>query len=379
MKQLKEDGPNMKRRSLVIALGGMGVFSTLASRLFYLQVTRAEDYRVLSDRNRFNFNTLIPERGRILDRSGNPIATNKQDFRLVIVAERVKDIDKTLAQVSSVLPLSAVKLKRIKQDIRDNPKFVPVLVDEHLDWKTFSALNLALPDLPGVVPIEGTGRTYPFTGIYSHILGYVGKPSERMMAEDKDPLLRQPIFRVGKTGIEYSQDKILRGTAGRQKIEVNATGRVVREWQSDKIEAKPGQDVWLTLDTELQQFAADQFGEESGGTAVIDVMTGELRALLSMPTFDNNLFVSGLTGADMKRLNSDPRRPQFNKVIGGGYPPASTFKMAVMLAALEHRIISPQQKIFCTGKINVGNRDFHCWNRRGHGLLDMHGALQHSC
>ena len=127
-------------------------FRVLASRLYYLQVVRAEDYKVLSDKNRFNFNTIIPERGRILDRFGEALATNKLDFRLVIVPERVKNIDQTLARIGQILPLSSPTQKRIKKDIRDHAKFVPVLVDEHLDWQTFSAINMNLPNIPGAIP-----------------------------------------------------------------------------------------------------------------------------------------------------------------------------------------------------------------------------------
>ena len=371
---------DLTRRAAILGLGGLGVFGVLASRLYYLQVSQAENYKVLSDKNRFNFNVIIPERGRILDRFGEPLATNKQDFRLVIVPERIKNIDTTLDKISKILPLSVSTRKRIKRDIREHAKFVPILIDEHLGWEVFSALHMNKANLPGVIPLEDKGRNYPHEGTFAHILGYVGKPNPKTLQEDNDPLLRQPTFRIGKTGIEQTQDKVLRGESGRQKVEVNAVGRTVREWDDDKSPAKPGDDVWLTIDAKLQSLAAEQFGEESGGIALIDIMTGELRVLLSMPTFDNNLFVSGLTQAEMKTLNSDPRRPQFNKVIGGGYPPASTFKMIVMLTALKHNAIRPDLKILCKGKINLGDRDFHCWKRRGgHGLMNMHDALQHSC
>ena len=379
MAQKDENTVNIGRRSAMLGIGGLGVFGVLATRLYYLQVVEAENYKALSDQNRFNFNIVMPERGRILDRFGEPIATNKQDFRLVIVPERVKNIDQTLNKISRILPIDAKNRKRIKDDIRKNAKFVPVLVDEHLDWSVFSALSVKLPDIPGAIPLAGQGRDYPHVGIFSHILGYVGKPNEEALEKEPDALLRQPTFRMGKTGVEQSMDQTLRGKAGRQKVEVNALGRTVRQWEDGKIEAEPGKDVHLTLDAELQAFTAEQFGEESGGAVIIDVMTGELRTLLSMPTFDNNLFVSGLTSEDMKILNSDPRRPQYNKVIGGGYPPASTFKMAVMLAALKHRAIKSSDKVFCMGKTRLGNRTFHCWKRRGHGAMDMHDALKNSC
>ncbi|PHS39955.1 MAG: penicillin-binding protein 2 [Robiginitomaculum sp.] len=376
----QDDNSQMiNRRSALLGIGGLGAFSTLAGRLYYLQVVRAEDYKVLSDNNRFNFNTVMPDRGQILDRNGIALAMNKQDFRLVLIPERVKDIDGTLARINAILPLGQSTRRRIKRDINSQAKFIPVLVDEQIDWQTFSRLNIKMPDLPGVIPFEGKARNYPQHGTFAHVLGYVGKPSPQALKNDKDPLMRQPTFRMGKTGIEQSYDQQLRGKAGRKKVEVNAVGRIVREWDDDKISAIAGKDVWLTLDSELQSYGAELFKDESGGVAVMDVATGELRTLLSMPIFDNNLFVSGLSNAQFKALDTDPKRPQFNKVIGGGYPPASTFKMVVMLAALAHKVIDPKDKIFCTGKTFIGNRDFHCWRRRGHGLVNMHEALKQSC
>ena len=373
------DSITLTRRAALLGAGGTAVFGVLASRLYYLQVVHAEDYTALSENNRFNFNILVPSRGRILDRNGEALAINKQDYRVIIVPEQVKDMTMTLERVSEVVPLSPKTRARIKQDARENASFVPILIDDHLDWNTFAALNLKTPEFPGVIPQVGEGRSYPHNGLFSHTLGYVGRAGPKDIEEDKDPLLRQPTFRIGKTGVEASVEKKLRGKAGRLKVEVNAVGRVVREWPEAKDRAIPGEDVWLTLDSELQAYGAELFGEESGGAAVVDVMTGELRTLLSMPTFDGNLFVSGLTQAEMDRMNNDEKRPQFNKVIGGGYPPASTFKMVVMLAGLEQGLIKPTERIVCTGKTKVGNRDFHCWQRRGHGPMDMRDSLKHSC
>jgi len=367
------------RRTALLGVGGVGVFGVLASRLYYLQVIKAEDYRVLSDDNRFNYNITIPARGRILDRGGESLATNRQDYRVVLIPERIKDIDETLDRVAAILPLDSKARQRIKKDIKENAGFVPILIDDQLDWKTFSALNLNTPDLPGVIPEVGEVRYYPNNGLFAHTLGYVGRADPDVVAVDKDPLLRQPTFRIGKIGVEAAVDKTLRGAAGTLKVEVNAVGRIVREWPDPKDRAVNGNDVWLTLDAELQRYGAELFEEDSGGLAVIDVMTGELRTLLSMPSFDGNLFVSGLTQTDMDRLNSDEQRPQYNKVLSGGYPPASTFKMVVMLAALESRLIRPQEKVLCVGKMRMGNRTFHCWKRRGHGAMNMRDALKNSC
>lgn len=369
----------ISRRTAMLGFTSLGVFSALLARLAYLQVYQAENYKTLSHNNRFNFNTTVPNRGSILDRNGIAVATNKQDFRLVLIPEHVGSVEATLEQISEILPLSVPTQERIRKDIGKQAKFVPVLVAEHLDWEVFSELSMKLSNLWGVIPLESSVRDYPYPESFSHIVGYVGKPGPEMLRNDPDPLLRQPTVRIGKTGIEKVRDKTLRGKSGRQKVEVNAFGRTVRTLENDHIKAKDGTDIWLTLDAELQTYAAELFREESGSAAVMDVMTGELRTLLSMPAFNNNQFVSGLSPADMRRLNSDPRRPQFNKALGGAYPPASTFKMAVMIAALENRAIHPGEKIFCTGKMKVGDREFHCWRPKGHGPMNMHDALKHSC
>ncbi len=376
---IDESAKTINRRAVIAGIGGMGIFTLLAARLYNLQVLNSQDYQVLSENNRFNFAITLPERGRIFDRFGVPLAINQQDFRLVMIPERVGDLDVTFNQIDKIVPLSVDKRKRIVADIKRSPSFVPVMVADHLNWDEFSELNFNLPEISGVVPMEATKRFYPFDGVFAHIIGYVGSASPKDVEKDDDPLLRQPTFRVGKSGIEQSQDKSLRGKAGRKKVEVNAFGRVVREWDDEKIPAEPGEDIWLTLDAELQRQTAADFLEDSGGAALMDVHTGELRVLLSMPSFDNNLFVSGLTPSEMRALNTDPRRPQFNKVIGGAYPPASTFKMAVGLAALRHNIVKPTDRVFCAGKIHVGNRDFHCHKRQGHGLMNMYDAIKYSC
>ncbi|WP_371398335.1 penicillin-binding protein 2 [Fretibacter rubidus] len=367
------------RRTAFLGVAGALGMSALTARLYYLQVVKAEDYTVLSDRNRFNFKTLIPERGRILDRNGVSLAVNRQDFQVMIVPEQVDDVDGTLDAISDIVPITDKVRARVKREAKRRARFIPVLVDSHLDWDAFAALNLRTPDLPGVALDVGQGRLYPHKGLFTHTLGYVGTAGPDDIAVDKDPLLRQPSFRIGKTGVEAASDKTLRGKAGRLKVEVNARGRVVREWPDPKEKPVSGDDVWLTLDADLQRHAADLFEEDSGGIAVIDVMTGELRTLLSMPTFDGNLFVSGLTAADMAAMNASEKRPQFNKVIGGGYPPASTFKMVVMLAGLKEGLIDPKEKIFCTGRVRLGNRNFHCWKRRGHGPMDLRDSLKQSC
>ena len=379
MKDTTADNQSLTRRALFLSAGGLGIFGALSARLYFLQVIKAQDYQSLSEKNRFNFNIVLPSRGKILDRNGELLAINRQDYRVELIPERVKDLDFALDKISEVVSLSDGARSRIRKDVKKHAKFVPILIEDHLSWEEFAALNIRAPELPGVIPKVGEGRLYPHNGTFAHVLGYVGQAGPKDVEKDKDPLLRQPSFRIGKTGVEAAAEPRLRGKSGRLKVEVNSVGRIVREWPDDGNRAVAGDDVWLTLDADLQKYAAELFEEDSGGIAVIDVITGELRTLLSMPTYDGNQFVSGLTQADMTRLNSDEKRPQFNKVIGGGYPPASTFKMCVMLAALENNLVNPAEKVLCTGKVRVGNRNFHCWKRRGHGPVNLKESLQYSC
>ena len=369
----------LTRRTLVFGGGALAAFGTLAGRLYYLQITQEAEYAALSDDNRFRYHISVPSRGRILDRFGDALAINRQDYRVVIIPEAVKNIDITLEAIGETISLLPNTKERIKRDIRNNARFIPVLVKDHLTWNDFATLNFRSHELPGVITQVGEGRAYPHMGVFSHVLGFVGRAGPDDMDGVNDRLFRQPTFRIGKTGVEAVADETLRGNSGRLKVEVNAVGRVVREWPEQSERARSGQDVSLTLDAGLQRHAADLFEDDSGGAVVIDVLTGEIRTLLSMPTFDGNLFVSGLTQADMERMNTDEKRPQFNKVIGGGYPPASTFKMVVLLAALEAGIIDPQERVICRGKVPLGNRVFHCYLRRGHGPMNMRDSLKHSC
>ena len=369
----------LSRRTILLGAGAGAVFATLSARLYHLQVTRAEDYANLSEDNRFNFRITVPPRGKIRDRHGEVLAESSLDYSLTLITEATPSPEDTLNRIGEVITLSDTARARVLEKAKSQPRFVPILVADHLDWADFSAINLRLPELPGVQPQVSQGRAYPTDGIFSHVLGYVGRPDRSDIEASDDPLLRQPTFWIGKTGVEASQDQTLRGGAGRLKVEVNSAGRLVREWPDEGSDPTPGKDVYLTLDAGLQRFAAEQFGEEAGGLAVMDVETGELRALLSMPTFDANKFVSGLTQTEMDALNNDERRPQYNKAVAGGYPPASTFKMVVMMAALQSRKVNPWKTVWCPGHYRLGRRTFHCWKRGGHGWLNMKDALKHSC
>ena len=363
------------RRAVVVAGGKLALLSALAGRMYYLQVIEAERYRTLAEDNRINLRLLAPPRGIIFDRYGVEMATNQQNYRLVVVPERSPDIDQTLDRVARFIALDERDRKRVKKVIRRKHGFVPVTIRENLDWREVAKIEVNTPELPGVLIEVGQTRLYPFGEAAAHLLGYVGAVSERDITGD--PLLQLPSFRVGKNGVEKVRDKRLRGRGGRSEIEVDATGRVVRELS--RKEGQPGDEIRLTIDMALQEFAYKRVGNESAAVTVMDVRTGEVLALASAPAFDPNAFTKGVTRGYWRELMANERAPLTNKSIAGQYAPGSTFKMMVALAALEAGLAGPEHSVFCRGFVQLGNARFHCWKKHGHGLVDMHTALQQSC
>ncbi|MCH8918646.1 MAG: penicillin-binding protein 2 [Proteobacteria bacterium] len=363
------------RRAALVAGGKLVLLAALSGRMYYLQVIEAERYRTLAEDNRINMRLLAPLRGVIFDRYGVEIAANQQNYRLVVVPERSPDIDQTLARVARFIALDERDRKRVKKVIRRKRGFVPVTIRENLDWREVAKIEVNTPDLPGVLIEVGQTRLYPFGEAAAHLLGYVGAVSESEITGE--PLLQLPSFRIGKNGVEKARDKQLRGRGGRSEVEVNATGRVVRELS--RKEGQPGDEIRLTIDMALQEFAFKRVGDQSAAVTVMDVRTGEVLALASAPAFDPNAFNKGITGGYWRQLMGDERAPLTNKSISGQYAPGSTFKMMVALAALEAGLVGPEHSVFCRGFVRLGRSRFHCWKRGGHGLVDMHAALQQSC
>jgi penicillin-binding protein 2 len=235
-----------------------------------------------------------------------------------------------------------------------------------------------LPDLPGIMPEVGEVRNYPLGAAQAHIIGYVGRVSPEQVV-DNQPLLRHPGFRIGRIGVERNFDIELRGKPGALKYEVNALGRVIRELPDVRTRASTGKTIRLSLDRNLQNIAMQALDGTSGAACVLDVKTGEVTALVSTPSFDPNKFAKGISTKDYNALLADEYKPLFNKAIGGSYPPASCFKMVVAMAAFDAGLVDPKERIRCTGKIKLGDRIFHCWKRRGHGLIDLNSAIGVSC
>ncbi len=363
------------RRAFIVGGAQALLTAGLAGRLYQLQVVESERYAVLADENRINMQLLPPARGRIFDRFGQVLAENRLNYRLVVVPEAALDLDAALDEIAALVPIEEHDRERVLREARRKPKFVPITVREHLSWEEVSQIEVNAPDLPGVMIDVGSRRLYAFGPDTVHIVGYVGAVNESELTDD--PLLSLPDFRIGKNGAEKVLERSLRGEAGARQVEVNAYGRVIREL--GRRPGRPGDDHMLTIDLGLQQYVAARFGDESGSAVVIDVHSGEILSLASMPSYDPNLFTAGISEKQWRELIGHPRFPLSNKSITGQYSPGSTFKMIVALAALESGELSPGHSFHCPGFLELGNRRFRCWRRPGHGHVAMVKGLMQSC
>lgn len=375
MHQNSERHKLFSRRAAMLAGGKMVLLSALVGRMYYLQVVEAERYRTLADENRINLRLLPPLRGRIMDRFGIAMADNHQNYRLLLIAEDARDVNLTLDALGRIIPIGDGERRRVLRDIGRNRSFVPVTIRENLNWEEVARIEVNTPDLPGAMIDVGQSRFYPYGMDVAHVLGYVAAVSPKEVTGD--PLLELPGFRIGKAGIEKIHDLALRGSGGSSQVEVNAFGRMIRELS--RREGQPGAEVRLTLDLELQRMVVRRLGDESAAVVVLDVHNGDVLAMASTPSFDPNAFNTGLSTDEWQALVTNPRAPLTNRAIAGNYSPGSTFKMIVLLAALEKGVISPTAQVFCSGKMQLGDAKFHCWRKGGHGLVDAKRGIVESC
>ncbi len=367
---------SFSRRTAILSAGTLGLFTLLTGRMFQLSVLQREQFAMLAEDNRINLQLVAPRRGRVYDRTGVELAKTTQNFRVLLVPEQAKDLRAVLGQLSQLITLSPQRIERILRDALHSKAFNPVLVAEGLGWDDFAKVNINAPDLPGVETDVGELRSYPFGAWLSHVLGYVAGVTDKDIEKEPE-LLSLPGFRIGRSGVEKAADDALRGKPGAAQVEVNAHGRVIREL--GRREGIAGQDVVLSLDMEVQKVAQEKLAGQSGSIVVMDVNTGEIISIVSAPGFDPNAFTGTVSPTMWKQLNTDELKPLLNKAITGIYPPGSTYKPVVALAALASGAMSPRDRVHCSGARALGNHVFHCWKRGGHGSMDMHQAIKQSC
>jgi penicillin-binding protein 2 len=359
-----------------VFMGGVqaAIGLTVAARMSYIAVADNEKYELLAESNRVNLTIIPPRRGWFVDRYGKPIATNRADFRVDIIPDRLVQKDETVRTLAELLTLSTDDVDRIHRELKNAQGFQPVQVAAGLDYERFAAVSVRLPDLPGVSPRQGYSRFYPSGAAVGHLIGYVGTVSAEEYQKSKKPLLITPGFKVGKDGLEKTLEDRLQGEPGAKRTEVTARGKIIRDLATrPDIAGKP---VQLTIDIDLHNYAARRLGLESGSVVVFDCLTGDILTMASMPCYDPNSFSDGIGRVEWKMLNSDDHIPMLNKALQGLYPPGSTLKPVAGLAMLRQGI-DPDETVVCNGGYRLGNRVFKCLER--HGAVNMRTAIMKSC
>lgn len=365
------------RRSIVMSLLMTTPFLVVFSRLYFLQIVSAKRYKRLSDNNSLSNKVILPQRGKILDKTGQIIAFNERVFRLNIIPEQSKNINQVLAKIQKLINLTDYEINKAKKAIKESPKFYSVPIKDIISFKQAAIIEFNIPSLPGVYVDVGLERKYPFKDGGSHLLGYVSAVSKENLYKYKDPMFKVPGFKIGKRGLEEFFNNKLIGKSGIKQLEVNATGRAVKKVA--EFNAQDGKDVKITLDYHIQNLVKEKLKDYAGSLVLLNAKNGEVLSAVSNPSFDNNDFVNGINEEKWKELLENPRRPLLNRALNGQYSPASTFKMIVALAALCEKEITKDFKVTCHGKMRLGRRYFHCWKKHGHGTLNMQQAIASSC
>ncbi|MDA9631537.1 penicillin-binding protein 2, partial [Candidatus Pelagibacter sp.] len=306
------------------------------------------------------------------------IAGNLKVYQLHIIPEQVENFNYLLTRLKSLLQLSDKKISNILKLKKKLKPWESIIVSENLSWSQFLKINNYLYDLVGAKPVMTISRNYPFGKIYTHVLGYVSQPNEKDIFENEIIQKRfVPGMKVGKLGLEKTLENYLIGTNAIQRYEVNAYGKRINELEYQK--GQQGSKIRLTLDTEVQKLSAKLLANKAGSISVMDIYTGEVVAMHSSPSYDPNLFLFGISKDEWELIRNNPLKPLINKTLSGLYSPGSTIKPLVALSALENNIVNPNFKVRCTGKTELYGQTFHCWKKKGHGLVSLNNAMKQSC
>lgn len=368
----------IQRRLIIASIIVLLLLSTLVVRLYQLQVVEFRHFATLSTSNRVRIQAIPPNRGLIYDRNGVVMADNLPTYRLELVSEQIDDLDKTLQSLRQLIPISQRQVKRYRSAASRRRPFEPVPLKLNLSDEEVATIAVNLHQLNGVEINARPSRYYPLGAHAVHVLGYVGRMDEQDL-NSVDAANYSGTSFIGKLGIEKYYEQQLHGKVGFQRVEINASGRTIRILeQSPPIQ---GDDLHLTIDARLQLLAEDLFKDESGALVAVDPSNGEILALVSMPSFDPNLFVHGISSKDYSQLRDAPNRPLFNRALAGQYPTGSTSKPFLGLAGLEYGVTSSNRKVFCPGYFQLPGDDhkYRDWKKIGHGQVNFDTAIVQSC
>lgn len=364
------------RRLLLLGSFKLLIFSVIIGRLYKLQVIDRQKYKTLANDNRINLILHAPSRGKIFDSNGNIIADNRKVYTLTLTPFLINNIDDSIKSISNLINISQEEIKLFFNRLENIKKSDnPIALKEYLSWNELSIISVNIPTLPGVNIKVGSIREYSMGSYFAHILGYTTYLSRK---ESKDSYSYNiPNFFVGKVGIEKVYDSYLRGVPGTEEVEVNAQGNYIRRLSITN--SKSGNDLQLTINSELQNYSHKRIGSKIGASLVIDAVNGDILSSTSSPSYDPNMFSKTLNQSSWDNIARDTNSPLINRTFNGLYPPGSTFKPVVALAALKYGLISTKEKIFCNGIYKMGNRNFHCWHKGGHGSINLINAIAESC
>lgn len=366
----KEVARTFDRRAALFLTTGAVLTSVLVLRMLQMQVFNYREYTRKSENNSFRIQINMPERGKIMSASGTPISRDAPIYRIYIIPEEATDLDALIETVTIELNLRPKRVEKIRAKIKKQPRFQPVLVSENTNWEKLAKLQAR--NLPGLRVASGFARVYEMGPAGAQVFGYVGAPT--------NSIPNAPFFTSGITGLEKRFDESLAGTPGQTVMITNAVGRVTGEDKSQFVVPVPGKNLQTTINDAAQRKLYDALTTYHAGCGVaLEIETGNILAMVSAPSFDPNEFSSDDGDEYIASLRSDVAKPFMNKAIEGLYPPGSTFKIVVALAGLESGAITATEKIFCPGHWDYGDRRYHCWESKGHGWVDLAGALKHSC
>lgn len=358
------------RRSALFLTAGAVLTSMLVMRMLQMQLFSYQDYKKKSESNSFRVQINMPERGKILSRNRAPISRDAPIYRIYIIPEEANNLEELIATVQQELGLKQKKVDRIRAKIKKQMKFQPVLVSENTNWNKLAKLQAK--NLAGLHVESGYARIYELGPAGAQIFGYVGDPDK--------PVANAPFLTTGITGLEKKYNEEMKGLAGQTVLITNAVGRVTGEDKSQYVPPIIGGNIQTTIHENVQRVMYDALTQHRSGCGVaLDIATGDILAMVSTPSFDPNMFREDDGDEYINTLRGDIAKPFMNKTIEGLYPPGSTFKIVVALAALEAGAITEREKIFCPGYWDYGDRRYHCWEDKGHGWMDLAGALKHSC
>lgn len=363
------------RRAFLLAAGGTSMLSLLASRMFYMQVIKAGDYKMLSDQNRINPLMIHPMRGDIYDRNGKLLVGSRVSYNIMLDVKESDDYKKSLKLLYKILDLSEKEQHSIIKKITKYGLKNPLAIMEDVPWQYLVKVEENLAAILGIYIETGQLRDYHYKESFAHVIGYSGILNEK----EKKELGLNNIgnFNVGKNGIEKWYEQTLRGDFGVKKMEVNASGYYVRELSSQP--SVKGESITLNINADLQSYIYNLLPKTGGSVVVMDAVNGSILSAVSSPSFDPNKFTGGISHDYWKELNNNPYTPLLNRLSQGTYPPGSIFKLVTILAALEDGV-DPEMEVLCSGGASaLGNNYYRCWHKSGHGSVNMKSAIEHSC